>query len=244
MTIMKTINRHLLILLLYVPLFISCNVDGEYVKRGNTICFSYWTFSFGTRYDTLPEVDVENFKSIENWLGHDGKHVYFKAKLVPGADVSTIKAGKYPLFRDKNDYYYMNVPLHVTHVDAFVVLKSNEDDIWAKDSKYAYYDSIRINTVDVKSFKVKAWNTAVDSKYVYRFGKVLPLADPETYEEEWEGLYSRDKAHIWYMGELLEDVDYATFTVDGDDAHDKYGHFYRGERVSDEKWKEIMEQNK
>lgn len=241
---MKSTRLYLWLLPLIVVMATACNSDGEYVQRGNTICHSYWTFSFGTMYDTLPEVDAATFKSIENWLGHDGKHVYFKAKLVPGADAESLKADKYPLFRDRKDYYYKGVPLHVTHVDAFVVLKRNEDDIWAMDNKYAYYDSLRIDSVDIKTFKVKTWNTAVDSKHVYRYGKVLPLADPETYDEEWKGMYSRDKAHIWYMGELLEDVDYATFTVDGNDAHDKYGHFYRGERISEKQWKEIEEREK
>ncbi|MBR5086638.1 MAG: DKNYY domain-containing protein [Muribaculaceae bacterium] len=241
---MKRIKLHLWLFPLIIAMATACNSDGEYVQRGNTICHSYWTFSFGTMYDTLPEVDVATFKSLENWLGHDNRHAYFKAKLVPGVDVLTMKADKYPLFRDKNDYYYMSVPLHVTHVDAFVVLKRNEDDIWAMDNRYAYYDSLRIDSVDIKTFKVKTWNTAVDSKRVYRYGKVLPLADPETYVEDWKGMYSRDKAHIWYLGELLEDVDYETFTVDGNDAHDKNGHFYRGERVTEQQWKEIEAREK
>ena len=75
--------------------------------------------------------------------------------------------------------------------------------------------------------------TAVDSKYVYRFGKVLPLADPNTYVEDWKGLYSRDKEHIWYAGTLLEDVDYATFDVDKEgNAADKYGPFLHEKRDS------------
>ena len=241
---MKMIKHNSWLLLLIMAILASCNSDGEYVQRGNTMCHSYWTFSFGTRFDTLPEVDVATFKSLENWLAHDKKNVYFKARLVPGADPASLKADKYPLFRDKNDYYYMSVPLHVTHVDAFVVLKRNEDDLWAMDNRYAYYDSLRLDSVDIKTFKVKAWNTAVDSKRVYRFGKVLPLADPATYVEQWHGLYSRDKSHIWYCGELLDDVDYATAVADGDELRDKRGHFYRGERVTEQQWKEIMEQEK
>ena len=228
---MRRIINILWALPVLVLLMSACNSDGEYVKQGNTICHSYWTFSFGTRYDTLPQVNPSTFKSLGNWLGHDGRHAYFKARLVPGVDVASMKADKYPLFHDKNDYYYKGVPLHV----------SNEDDIWAKDNKWAYYDSIRINTVDVKSFNVKSWNTAVDSKYVYRFGKILPLADPLTYDEEWKGLYSRDKSHIWYCGELIEDADYATFEVNGNEVRDKHGHFHNGKRISEQEWQQIKD---
>lgn len=238
---MRRIINILWALPVLVLLMSACNSDGEYVKQGNTICHSYWTFSFGTMYDTLPQVNPSTFKSMENWLGHDGRHAYFKARLVPGVDVASMKADKYPLFHDKNDYYYKGVPLHVSHVDAFVILKRNEDDIWAKDNKWAYYDSIRINTVDVKSFNVKSWNTAVDSKYVYRFGKILPLADPLTYDEEWKGLYSRDKSHIWYCGELIEDADYATFEVNGNEVRDKHGHFHNGKRISEQEWQQIKD---
>ena len=35
----------------------ACNSNGEYVKRNGTICYSYWTFSFGTVYEELPSVN-------------------------------------------------------------------------------------------------------------------------------------------------------------------------------------------
>ncbi len=225
-----------------VALMQSCNSEGEYVEHGGTICHSYWTFSFGTIYDTLPEVNPATFENIKDWAGKDDKHVYFKAVLIPGADPATVKAKKYPLLCDKRDYYYKGVPLHVNSVSNFEVVKWNEDDFWAIDDRYAFYDSLRIEPKDIKSFKIQCYNVAVDSEHVYRYGKILPLADPETYVEDWKGFYSRDKAHIWYMGDLMKDVDYETFDIDDNGAHDKNGHFYRGERISEQRWKELKEQ--
>ena len=222
----------------------SCNSDGEYVAHDGTICHAYWTFSFGTVYDSLPEVDPGKFDNITDWAGKDDRHVYFKAILIPGADPATVQAKKYPLICDKRDYYYKGVPLHVASVKNFEVVNWNEDDIWAIDGKYAFYDTVRIEPKDIKTFKIQCFNVAVDSEHVYRYGKILPLADPKTYVEEWKGFYSCDKAHIWYMGDLMTDVDYVTFTIDDDGAHDKNGHFYRGERVSENRWKELKEQEK
>ena len=211
----------------------GCDSGGKYVITDDAVCFSYWTFSFGTINDTLPDVNPKTFKSICNWAGHDDKHVYFKSTLVDGADVSTIKHEKYPLLRDKNDYYYKGTAMHVANVDKFKVLKWIEDDLWAIDGTKAFYDTIHIESADISTFKVKCWNVAVDRNHVYRYGEILPLADPETYDEQWKDYYSRDKSHIWYMGTLLEDADYATFEVEKEQlAHDKHGYFYRGERIS------------
>lgn len=221
----------------------SCNSNGEYVNRNGTICYSYWTFSFGTVYEELPGVNPASFKGINDWMGCDNKNVYFKSRLVEGADPATVKAKKFPLFFDKKDYYYKGKGLNVANVKKFEVIKWSEDDMWAIDGKYAYYDSIRIDDVDLPSFKLQAHNCATDRNHVYRYGKILPLADPATYVEEWKGFYSRDKSHIWYLGELMEDVDIATFVVDDYGAHDKNGHFHRGERVTDEQWQQIAKEN-
>ena len=76
---MKRTKLYLWLLPLIAALATACSTDGKYVQQRNTICYSYWTFSFGTRYDTLPEVDAATFKSLQNWLGHDNRHAYFKA---------------------------------------------------------------------------------------------------------------------------------------------------------------------
>lgn len=230
---MKTLK--LIMAAAVVLMLASCGGDGKYEVKGDVVCHSHWTFSFGTIRDTLPDANPATFKSVRDWLGHDGKHVYFKARPVPGADASTLEAERYPLFRDKRDFYYMNVPLHVADVASFKVKKWHDDDFWATDKHRAYYDSLTVAGADVASFKVKWYNCAVDKNHVYRYGKILPLADPATYDEEWKDLYSRDRSHIWYCGELLEDVDYASFNVDKNgDGYDKHGRFHGSKREGTE----------
>ena len=221
----------------------ACNSNGEYVKRNGTICYSYWTFSFGTVYEELPSVNPTSFKSINDWVGCDNKNVYFKSRLVEGADPATIKVKKYPLIYDNKDYYYKGKALNVANVKNFEVINWNEDDMWAIDNTYAYYDSTRIDSTDIATFKMQTYNCATDRNHVYRYGRILPLADPETYVEEWKGFYSRDKSHIWYLGTLLEDVDYDTFVIDKNGARDKNGHFHRGVRVTDEEWQQLSKEN-
>lgn len=219
--------KKLLILGTLVLTLMGCRDSGEYVVGDDMVVYSHWTFSFGTLYDTLPGADPATFEAVKGWLGHDSERVYFKDQLVPGADVETLKAKRYPLCCDKNDYYYMNVPLHVADVKSFKTLKWFEDDFWAVDSRYAYYDSTRIQEADVKSFKVDGeMAVARDKNHVYYFGDVIPMADPATFKVIDNSAYYRDKSHIWFCDELLVDADYDSFVVDDyDRAHDKYGFF-------------------
>ncbi len=215
-----------------VLMLAACSRHGEYVSDGEYVLYKYWTFSFGTRYDTLPGADASTFRSVNAWLGRDAKNAFFKSELVEGVDVATLKAEKYPLFRDKNDYYYKTSPMRVADMKTFKVVKWLDDSFWAKDAKCAYYDTTHIVGVDIATFKVKDYCYAVDKDHVFYLGEILPLADPKTYEDNWKGFYSRDKSHIWCMGELLEDVDYDSFVVDDDwSAHDKFGAFDHHRRV-------------
>lgn len=230
-------NNRLISCLVTLPVLLllaACGSSGKYVRQGDNIFYTYWTFSFGQRYDTVHGADAATFHSVKDWVGADKDHVFYRDRLVDGADPATLQVERRPLMRDQNDYYYQATAMHVASVSTFKVLQWFEDDFYARDSRYAYYDTVRFEA-DLTTFKVKGIFVAVDCNHVYRFGKVLPLADPATYDECWQGFYSRDKAHIWYMGDLVKDADYATFTVDGNsEAHDKYGRFSHAERITGE----------
>ncbi len=145
-------------LLLILPLLLlSACGDGKYEVTPDTVCYTYWTFSFGTRHDTLPKVDAKTFEAVKNWLGRDAAHVYYQNHLIEGCDPATLRAHKKPLCSDKNDYYYKGQPMHVADVEGFKVLKQDDLVLWAKDSRYAYYDTVRIQVDDVKAFHLIEW---------------------------------------------------------------------------------------
>ncbi len=209
----------------------SCNTGGEYKNLNGTMVYSYWTFSFGTLNDTLPEANASSFESLENWLGHDGTHVYFKSKLVRGADAKTLEADKYPLFHDKSDYYYEGVAIGVKDMGSFKVFSEYDDDMWAKDKHHIYFDSICMEQADVNTFRVMEWPIGMDKSHVFRFGKIIPDADPETFEI-LDFCYSKDKNHVWFTKDLIEGADPETFTHDKEwDAHNKTGKYHYGKRV-------------
>lgn len=213
----------------------------EYVVEDDVVVYSYWTFSFGQCYDTLPDADPATFKQVRNWLGHDSERVYFEQELVPGVDVASLKVIRKPLFHDKKDYYYKTKPLHVADVESFKIIKWYYDSFWAKDSRYAYFKDRRFEA-DVSTFKVESMAIAKDKYHVYYFGDLIPDADPSTFKQIDNSVYFRDKSRIWCGSDLLEDVDYQTFEVDDFDiAHDKHGRFNGEKRDTIQPGYEITE---
>lgn len=226
-----------IVLLWAVLLLTGCNFDGKYEVRDDSVYFTYWTFSFGTKSDTLKEAHAPTFQSVKDWLGRDQEHVWFKSDLVKGADPATLKAMDYPLFYDKHDYYYLGKPINVADMSTFRVLKlDGRDVLWAVDSHYVYYDTLRIEGADPQTLRVLDTYEAVDKNHVYYFNEILEDADPETYKVM--GAYSKDKNHVWYCGELIEGADAETFDTefhfksDKPDAHDKHGKFMDGRRIN------------
>ncbi len=203
--------KHFVLLIITTILLTACVKGPKYEVRGDVVVRSYWTFSFGMRYDTLQGADPATFEQVKNWLGHDSQRVYFNADLVPGVDVATLQAQRYPLFCDKNDYYYQTKPLHVADMASFKTICWIDDNVWAKDSRCVYYDSLRLDGVDMATFEVVNRDYAVDKNHVYMDGVVLAEADPATFETMASVFYYRDKSHVWYFKRMIEGADPSTF---------------------------------
>ena len=189
----------------------------EYKVQGDVVVRSQWTFSFGTVCDTLQGADPATFVPVTDWLGHDSQRVYFKAQLVPGIDVATLKAVRYPLFSDKHDYYYEARPLHVADLPSFEIVKWLDDDFWAKDARLVYYDTLSIAGVDLATFELVGKWFARDKNHVYMKGMSLADADPASFEPMKGAMfYYRDKSHVWHFDRLLADADPSTFELVGE----------------------------
>lgn len=226
----------LLAVLLLVFVLTACNSDGKYEVKDGTVYFTYWTFSFGTQEHELQDVDVASFESMKNWLARDRHHVWYKDLLVEGADPATAKADDYPLFHDKRDYFYEGKAIGVADIQSFKVLKCDDDELWAVDKQYAYFDSLRIDDSDPATLELIGTFEAKDKRHVYYFGRILEDADPGSYQI-LEGNYAKDHHHVWFCGDIIEDADPETFesesTLDFEkpDAHDKHGDYRRGKRI-------------
>lgn len=214
----------------------ACNSGGKYEVKDGTVYFTYWTFSFGTQERELQDVDIATFESMKNWLARDSHHVWYKDQLVEGADPATAEADDYPLFHDKRDYYYEGKAIGVADIQSFKVLKCDEDELWAVDKQYVYFDSLRIDDSDPATLELIGTFEAKDKRHIYYFGRILEGADPETYQI-LDGNYAKDSKHVWFCGDIIEDADVETFEAESThdfekpDAHDKHGDFRHGKRI-------------
>ena len=160
---MKSVRNQLtmgLMLLTLGLMLTACGKEGFKIENGK-VYYTYWTFSFGQQNRELLGADPETFKSVNDWLGRDAHHVYFKYRLAEGADPATVEAKKYPMFRDKNDYYIEGAALHVADMNTFEVLMHNDMHIWSKDSRYAYFDSTRLEVANIKQLLLQGQEPCV-----------------------------------------------------------------------------------
>lgn len=225
-------------LLFIVLMLTACNTDGKYEVKNGKVYFTYWTFSFGTLEHELPEVDAASFKSVEDWLGRDDHHVWYKNLLVESADPATVKAEEYPLFHDGHDYYYEGKAVGVADMKSFRVVKCDSYELWATDNHYVYFKTQRIEDSDPATLEVIDLFEAKDKRHVYYFGHILEGADPATYEAIPKSNYSKDRNHVWYCGDLVEGADPASFEIlssdelDAPDARDKNRNYNNGSPFS------------
>ena len=213
----------------------GCDEGGKYEVKNGTVYFTYWTFSFGTVEEELTGVDPATFESVNDWIGRDAGHVWFKSRLAEGADASTVVADDYPLFHDRHDYYFEGKAIGVADPSTFRALQCNKLALWAVDRQCAYFDTLRIDSADTETFKVVDTFTAKDRRHVYYFGKVLDDADPATFKSL--GAYAKDRNHVWYCGDIVEGADVESFVEDNNldadkpDAHDRNHKYKYGERI-------------
>ncbi len=207
--------KNVLWICLSVLLLTACG-GPDYEVQGDVVVRTDWSFSFGTTCDTLEGADPATFEKVTDWLGHDSERVYFEAELVPGVDVATLEAKRYPMFCDKNDYYYEAKPLHVADRATFKTIKWSANDFWATDSHCLYYDTLRIYGVDLASLELVDGRCARDKNHVYLYGKTLAGADPATFKQMKDNpSFFCDKSHVWHYEEMLAGADPSTFEFVG-----------------------------
>ncbi len=224
-------NLKAIFALLAVMMLAGCT-DGSYKVMGDKVYFTWWTFSFGHQQQELVGADAATFEEVNEWLGKDKDHVWYKERLAEGCDPQTLQVKERDLFCDSKDYYYKGAALHVADMGSFEVLSINEDCLWAKDSKFAYHDSTRIDSVDAATFEVINDFYARDSKHVFHSIYLLPEADPKTFQD-LEFLYQKDKNHVWYSDSIMPEAEPNDFQTKWFYGWDSKRVWYNGQMLKD-----------
>jgi hypothetical protein len=173
-------------------------------------------------------VDVKSFELISDNLAVDKSQVYyFRMKpttqgpaVLRGADPGSIEIIDEYFTRDKRKVFYTHgSPRPCTIVKADPKTFTALNDRYSKDEHHAFYYCSQLKDADAKTFRVTSGYIAVDSKNVYRSGRLVANADPATYghlKHRFGNLnFYADDQRVYYFVGTVEDADPDTFEVMG-----------------------------
>jgi hypothetical protein len=144
----------------------------------------------GRSLSVIGGLDLEKVEVLPHSYVKDDKSVYLCSRWVRGADPATFESTGLRQGRDANAIYNGEERIQVATPKKVALLKHG----YFIDNKKVYFNS-------------------------FQGHKVLPDADPETFEQI-NHLYSRDANHVYYHWSKLEDADPKTFVELGNYAKD------------------------
>jgi len=138
------------------------------------------------------------------WL-KDEMNVYYKGKLLIGADVNTFKVLSLGFSKDKNHVFFQGKKLKNTNAESFRTLTG----FFAKDKKQVYYkDKVISRILDVEGFEVIDGFIVRDSQNIYTINKTAIKFFKKDLEHKFDvfktvqntiGKYYSDGKNIYYL---------------------------------------------
>ena len=133
---------------------------------------------------------------IGDYYSIDKGNVYYKNKILEGANPKTAELIGFSLLKDDKNVYYMGEKIKDVKIKNFEKLGKN---YWENDNKIYYRDE-KIENADIMSFKVLNEDYAKDKNNVYDGNESIGrgIKDPKTFEFLPNGiinatLYGKDK---------------------------------------------------
>lgn len=215
----------ILSLLLLLTLLSSCGTLG-YSVSGSKV--TYGVKDQGMIRETeLPGVDAASFEVLSKRYGRDKARVYRCATLLEGADPKTFELlGDGTLYARDAQAVWVNSRQVSRDPEHFEILTG----LWSKDSKQVFFSSDLVSQAQAATFQpIEGSHYAgKDEQHVFWRTKVIPGADPQSYEL-LKGEYARDKNQAMRADKVLEGAVAADFTTPNKYfGHDKSRVFYNG----------------
>ena len=141
----------------------------------------------------------------------DKGKVYYRNKILEGANPKTAELIGFSLLKDDKNVYYMGEKIKDVKIKNFEKLGRN---YWKNDNKIYYRDK-RIENADIMSFKVLNEDYAKDKNHVYSGNEVIDpspllgkIKNPETFEFlpygiRYDTLYGKDKYNVYYINNIM-----------------------------------------
>ena len=183
--------------------------------------------------DIVPIGDFRTFRVLNDFYAADAKYVYYKNKVVEGADPKTfvVLDGGNDYGQDKNRVYYQDCGTTIRNLDALKHRKMGNGlyETFHTDGKTVYNPKLMPMPVgtDYKTLhrveRYRDWYA--DKNRVYYENRLLPDANPHTFKifpshyvsEDYvsnnnkNSYYSCDGNRVYYRDSLMLGVDVASF---------------------------------
>jgi hypothetical protein len=181
----------------------------------------------------IPVGDYKSFKGLNEQYAKDICHVYFKTKIVEGADPATFHtlAQDNNIGQDRNCLYYKDKATEVKDYNKLKVAKENSN--FYVDGKNVYTNEFLkmpegTNVKHLTITEYRDWSK--DQKRVYWKNRIVEGADPKTFvalqslylyegsaaDNNQDNDYGKDAHHIFHRDAMLKGADYATFVCGWD----------------------------
>ena len=162
---------------------------------------------------------------LGDYYSIDKGKVYYRNKILEGANPKTAELIGFYLLKDDKNVYYMGEKIKDVKIKNFEKLGQN---YWKNDNKIYYRDE-KIENADIMSFKVLNEYFAKDKNHIYRGSEAIDsslsgkIKDPKTFEFLQNGiinatLYGKDKYNVYYIENKMIncfDTYYSIYGVNG-----------------------------
>lgn len=216
---MKKYFRFLAVIALIacVPMLISCS---KYEEKGGRMYYSYWPNEAERIETEIVGYDGNSFKvlrgvfSMDALLGFDNpfakdrNHVYYRGKIMEGADPATFKPKNIFYSTDQNSIFYEHRFLSHASPASLRILKN----YYALDSDSVYWRGLAIAGANPEAFKALGKSYARDDRRGYLDGRPFEVENPAGFRVI-DFLWGYDGRGYYFRGVKVEGADYATFEI-------------------------------
>lgn len=233
-------------------------ITEKYIKDKKTV---YWVPDVLT-ITPIEKADSESFEVLNDFYTKDKNAVYFKGKPIPDATPQSFIAFYLDVAKDQNHVYHEDQKIPGLDAPTYEFLDKNPEfltgDYYSRDKNGVYWKAKKIPEADLETFERFTSNDdfAIDKNGVYKRGVFIPRinlnrryikagdiiifankyfldADADTFIA-LTNEYGKDKNHVFWRSEVIEEADLETFEAFG--TYGRYGKdkdnvYYFGQKV-------------
>lgn len=183
----------------------------RYEQKDGAVYYRESSGSMQTTPVLIPQADPDTFRALSHKYARDGHHVYYRGKVVQGAQPGYIKVLAHAYARDRRSAYCAGQTIPGADPRSFRVMNA----AYAADAKRVYWCTTALHGADVPSFRLlQHGGGALDSGSVFRGPDRVDVCRRATFREI-DGEWQTDGLCVYRFLKRQPMIDAASFEVLG-----------------------------